>query len=457
MAMQKLRQKMVAFLWFAAALFILFIFLQWGLHFTSTRMLTMREKGYIAKIGNTMVKDDYYRRIVNNIARDTMLTPEEVEAIAFDNLVTEVIVDNEVRKKGLMPSDETIIELIKKYPPQELRNDSSFLREDGTFDYDRYWELLSDPRARPYFENYERLLRYNITRQRLFAEVTGYVRPTMQELWERYRERKTRMKIRGVRFVPQFDIDDTTIYQYYEAHKEEFKILAKPRFECVMIPRNTEEGETKVGLVYSRLDKGEHWVSVVRDYGLTVDTIAGDTIAGIPLTYALKTYNEGHILAISSDDTVYYLRIIYNPYMKSEPEYEYLTVEQARNSITTTIYRQRLAAYLDSIKPYFAKYRNKSKLSPWFTVVDTIWGITDRSFYYQVLAIDSGTVGKVVLDSCGYLVKVIDKKEPTIDEFQSDTTFVHDYIIQYQQDFYNAWVENLKHHTKIEDYRFYVR
>ena len=70
-----------------------------------------------------------------------------VEDQAFEQLVTDILLRQEYRKRGIRVSDEEVIQQARNNPPPALLNDPT-LQTDGRFDLEKYQRLLSSPQAR---------------------------------------------------------------------------------------------------------------------------------------------------------------------------------------------------------------------------------------------------------------------------------------------------------------------
>src|SRR5688572_32900714 len=70
-----------------------------------------------------------------------------VEDQAFEQLVTDALLQQEYRKRGIRVSDEEVIQQARTNPPPGILSDPS-LQTDGRFDIEKYQRLLASPQAR---------------------------------------------------------------------------------------------------------------------------------------------------------------------------------------------------------------------------------------------------------------------------------------------------------------------
>jgi peptidyl-prolyl cis-trans isomerase D len=119
--------------------------------------------------GHEIMYRDYMARVQNDIqaeqqqAQGRSLSQDDqrrIENNVFDQMVTEVLLNDEYRRRGIVVTDDEIREFARYAPPPNIMNDPS-LQTDGKFDPQKYARLLASPQARQsgllaYLENYYR-------------------------------------------------------------------------------------------------------------------------------------------------------------------------------------------------------------------------------------------------------------------------------------------------------------
>ncbi|MCK4575361.1 SurA N-terminal domain-containing protein, partial [candidate division WOR-3 bacterium] len=108
--MRELRKRMSVFLWLMAGAFILFIFLQWGMNISARKSGGENIK-VIAKVNGRGISTQVYIEKLNNILnelRDSQnltyiepLTERIVEENAFEELIHQAIINEELRKNKI--------------------------------------------------------------------------------------------------------------------------------------------------------------------------------------------------------------------------------------------------------------------------------------------------------------------------------------------------------------------
>ncbi|RPI48112.1 MAG: hypothetical protein EHM55_26115, partial [Acidobacteria bacterium] len=167
-----------------------------------------------------------------------------VEDQAFDQLVTDVLLQQEYRKRGIRVSDEEVIQQARTNPPPMLLNDPT-LQTDGRFDIEKYQRLLASPAARQQgmllqLENY---YRNEIPRLKLEAQILSDIYVSDAKLWAVYRDEHDSAQVSFVTFDPTTIPDSTVVIpdadlrRYYDANKDRFERRGRAVVTLLVIPR----------------------------------------------------------------------------------------------------------------------------------------------------------------------------------------------------------------------------
>jgi parvulin-like peptidyl-prolyl isomerase len=225
----KLRKKMVVFLYFSAGVFILFIFAQWGMRYTSTKKLTPIQKGIVGKVNGIPMSYQTYNNLVSNYLKNQNLDQQEAQDSAFKQLARNTLLQDIYKKRGLLPTDREIVEIIKISPPKEVFSDT-LLWTDGKFDYNKYFDVLNNPQNIQWLTQYEKYIRAVIPMQRLSNDLMSTVRPTNIQILNQYMLENVKMRVEYGR-IPISSakiLEDTTrIFRFYEKNKKSFRVGEK--------------------------------------------------------------------------------------------------------------------------------------------------------------------------------------------------------------------------------------
>lgn len=182
-----------------------------------------------------------------------------VEDQAFEQLITDVLLQQEYRKRGIRVSDEEVIQNARTNPPPALLNDPT-LQTDGRFDIEKYQRLLSSPQARQQglllqLENY---YRSEIPRAKLEAQILSDIYVSDAKLWSVYRDEHDSAQVSFVSFDPNTISDsaatvaDADVRRYYDANRDRFERRGRAVVTLLVVPRTITAADSQV--VRTRVD-----------------------------------------------------------------------------------------------------------------------------------------------------------------------------------------------------------
>ena len=145
--------------------------------------------------------------------------------LALERLIDEVLLNQEVRRQGIVISDEEVRLEIKAHP--------AFQRE-GRFDYELFRLRVVNTEA------FEEDIRQMLGRQKLIEKVTAGVEISQKELWEEFKRRNERVTVTYIAFRPadyrrKVEITDADISSYFEERREDFYIPEKAIIDYIVI------------------------------------------------------------------------------------------------------------------------------------------------------------------------------------------------------------------------------
>src|SRR6266480_5854296 len=103
---------------------------------------------------------------------------------AFDQLVTDALLSQEYRRRGITVTDDEILQAARYSPPPQLMQ-APDLQTDGQFDPAKYQRFLQSPMARQngLLLQLEAYYRAEIPKQKLFDQIANDVYVSDEELW----------------------------------------------------------------------------------------------------------------------------------------------------------------------------------------------------------------------------------------------------------------------------------
>jgi len=230
MIMEKVRSVTKYFLWFAAASFILFMFFGFGANILTGD----KQKGenIIAKVDDETITTREYGNLlrvelqrIRGAMGTNPIRERQTSETAINQLITKKIINDLLEKRKISISDEQLINIIRGNPPSEITQNPDFWL-DGQFDYNRYYELLGDPRADQFIRSYASQIAENFPMAILRGEVLSTVRVTGGSAIEKLLEDSVKVRIEYIKLsLKEWKNPETSISleDFYSEHKEMFR------------------------------------------------------------------------------------------------------------------------------------------------------------------------------------------------------------------------------------------
>ncbi|KAA3620009.1 MAG: hypothetical protein DWQ05_04595 [Calditrichaeota bacterium] len=160
----------------------------------------------------------------------------------WEQIVREVILNQEIKKRNLNPSAKEIAYNMRNNPPQFILNDSSFAT-DGQFDHAKYNLALQRDNYNAniqYWTQVEEYVRYMIPRQKLQDNLSAGIYVTNSEVKSEYLQRNQEATVEYISVAParfkdaDIELTDAELSDYYNSHKEDFQEKLKRKIEFVV-------------------------------------------------------------------------------------------------------------------------------------------------------------------------------------------------------------------------------
>ncbi len=195
---------------------------------------------------------------------------------AFDQLVTDALLRQEYRRRGIMVTDDEILQAARYNPPPQLMQ-SPELQTEGQFDPAKYQRFLQSPAARQegLLLQLEQYYRTEIPKQKLFDQVATDVYVSDEELWRRWQDSHDSAQVSFVAFGPErisdsaVRVSDDEVRAYYDTHKKQFDRPGRAKLSIIIIPRAVTGADStavraRAVALRSRILGGEKFEDVAR-------------------------------------------------------------------------------------------------------------------------------------------------------------------------------------------------
>ena len=276
--MQQLRNSTKWIMILVALAFVGLMVFEWGMDISGRSAGSMGEIGRVN--GTPVLYDDFqatYRSIYERTAslqEDPITNAQnaQIEDEAWNEVVTSILVEQELERRGILVTDDELRNAALFSPPPNLRENAVF-QTDGQFDLTRYQEWVAGT-DRDMLLQLEAIYREIIPRGKLARQVGSGIHVSDNELWDLYRQENETASVSYVSFEPltrvgddQIEITPREVSDYYRGNRESFFIPASATVVSASMtkaptPADTAAVLARVGELRQSILDGEDFAEV---------------------------------------------------------------------------------------------------------------------------------------------------------------------------------------------------
>jgi peptidyl-prolyl cis-trans isomerase D len=215
--------------------------------------------GQVGTVNGTAVPATQYNLAYQNLYQQaqqqngdiplTSLQIKQLEDQAFNELVTQILIEQELDRRGIRVTDEEIRDAAQFSPPPQFMGEPA-LMTDGQFDIQKYQQFLAT-QPEVFLLQLESYYRDVIPRSKLLRQVSAGVYVTDQELWRRWRDQQETVEVRYIPLDPGTRIPDESVEvtedevrTYWEQNQEEFEQPARARVLATVLDKTPTPADT---------------------------------------------------------------------------------------------------------------------------------------------------------------------------------------------------------------------
>jgi parvulin-like peptidyl-prolyl isomerase len=296
--MRQMREATKPIMVASAIAFAALMVFQWGMDVTGRSSGGMGEIGRVN--GDPVYYESYmaaYRQLYEQVQsqQEELIGTQqntEIEDRAFEEIVTQILITQELRRRGITVTDREISEAAQFSPPDYLA--PQFADSTGGLDLAAYQSFLATlpPEQLVILEAYYRDV---IPRTKLLRQLSTGIYVPDAELWGQFRDQNDRAEVRYVPLNPatryedsEFQVDERAIEQYYEDHQDEFEVPARATIRYVVIDKTPNAADTvasreRAVALRQRLGDGADFAEVARAESADQATApAGGSLGVVP-------------------------------------------------------------------------------------------------------------------------------------------------------------------------------
>jgi peptidyl-prolyl cis-trans isomerase D len=298
--MQLLRQKTKAIMIVVAASFLIgFIFLQLGVGTGGSR--SGAQPRYVGVVNGVEISYNDFQTMQSNLLAQLRqqgkddLSDEDYDRIeqrTWDELVFQILVQQEIERRGITITDEEVRDFLINNPPDFIQQNENF-QVDGQFNREQYMQLLLAPENRAFTESLESYIRQTLPRIKLGNQISLGIQFSDAALEQTYRERMEKVRVGYVFFDPAaLDPDpeepagteeilphtedpyrpsEEEVRSYYEAHRGDFvdpERAVLQYLEVVAAPTRSDtlDARERAAALVERIRGGEDFAQLASDF-----------------------------------------------------------------------------------------------------------------------------------------------------------------------------------------------
>lgn len=252
MVMKAMRSQMKLILWIVVVAFVVgfgYVLMGTGGGGRSQNKLA---RGIVGEVNGQAVSYSLFREhLMRNLEAyrqrsgggdpDDAVT-RQIEQETWQNLVSEILLNQQYRRLGILVTDDEVVGIIRHNPPAELQNHPE-LTTNGTFDIQKYQSILRHPQNLAWLREYEGEIRRQLPLQKLRLQLMSGVRVTDPEMRKAFADRNERARVSflavdpAAYFDPQAQVPAGEIAAYYKEHQKDFRAPERAKVAYVIFPK----------------------------------------------------------------------------------------------------------------------------------------------------------------------------------------------------------------------------
>ncbi|CAN5834725.1 hypothetical protein BH23GEM6_BH23GEM6_17270 [soil metagenome] len=258
--MQDLREKTKIIMIVVALAFVGLMVFEWGMDISGQSAAV--QTGELGRVNGEPISLAAYNAAYQELYQQAQqgggqLSREEIREIenaAFDQVVNEILLHQELRRRGIQVTNAEIQQAALWNPHPELVQNELFLT-DGRFDIAKYQAFLNSPAANEeLLLQLEQYYRQTIPRNKLVRQVAAGSWISDAELWRMWRDRNETATVDYVllnvaQLVPgDVEVTAREVRARYDRNREQFRQAASARMNVAFLPKAPSAADTAAAL-----------------------------------------------------------------------------------------------------------------------------------------------------------------------------------------------------------------
>ncbi len=304
--MRQLRQSTKWIMLATALAFVGLMVFEWGMDATGQSGTGV---GSLGRVNGVSIPFDLYENTRRNLydqaaaAQAEPITSQqnsEIEDQAWEEVINQVLISEELERRGIVVTDDEIRSAAQFSPPPALQSDAAFQTE-GAFDLQKYqtWLAGLPPDVLLQLEDYYRSV---IPRGKLLRQVGAGIYPSDGELWQAWRDQYERATIRFVALDPtnsiadvEVSVSDAEVESFYDDNQDEFEMPARARLAVTVIGKAPTAADTLAAM--EEAEQIRQFLLDGEDFAALAEDESADQ-GSASLGGSLGTFPKGRMVAV---------------------------------------------------------------------------------------------------------------------------------------------------------------
>lgn len=262
--MQKMRSLTPVFIIGVGGLFVLFMVL------SDSRVLEVfgQSKNVIGSVNGEKITYEDFNKAIDRARQNYKeqsgqdIDDEQMDAFreqVWDQLVTEKLVEQQIKKFGIDVADKEIDDILFNNPPEGLRK--QFTDSLGNFRKDIYLQAIKDPRNKAILANLKIGMKEQVKQMKLQSYLFATANLSEGELVQKYKDNNIYSNVEYLALNAdaisdnEVKVTDSDLQAYYEKHIDDYKYEPQRKLKYVLFkkqPSNEDSVSAKNALEETR-------------------------------------------------------------------------------------------------------------------------------------------------------------------------------------------------------------
>jgi peptidyl-prolyl cis-trans isomerase D len=242
---------------------------------TGSEIARVNGYGIDAQAFSTAVRQAQEQSRLQGVPAPTTIEEQrELEDAVLEQLISDVLLQQEYRRRGIEVTDDEVRRLLLNAPLPELRQVPEF-QTDSQFDLEKYQRYLRSGADPSFALALETRIRQEVPRYKLYDRLVEDVWLSDAKLWRIFRDLHDSVTADLLAIVPSAvaredsAASDADLEAYYREHREEYRIGAEAYLSFIAVSRRPDRDDSTAALERARMLReqivgGEEFADVAR-------------------------------------------------------------------------------------------------------------------------------------------------------------------------------------------------